>query len=239
MKWQEHDLVPYGISDLPPPPWLVISPHPDDETLGMGGTLALAARKNYPITVIIVTDGALGGDPGAREKECLKALKTLGVPKVRFLRFPDRGLYDRFSELRETLTGILQKETWATVFLPSPFEFHPDHRATFWAGLEVLLSEKFPGSVWLYEISRQAEVNRLIDIGGVLETKIRAVRCYSSQLAHNDYLKISLALNRLRSYTVSPIGVKWCEGFWAGEAENILSGLREQLTKYGLEDALS
>lgn len=236
--WQEKDLVPYKVSELPEPPWLVISPHPDDETLGMGGTLALAAQKNYPVTVIVITDGSLGGNPAVREKECLEAMKILGVQKVRFLRFPDRGLCHKFSELRRPLMVILQKETWSTVFLPSPFEFHPDHRAAFRAGLEALLAERFTGSVWLYEVSRQGEANRLIDIGAVREAKIRAIKCYASQLASNDYLEIRLALDRLRSYTVSPIGVKWCEGFWADAPENILSGLKEQLAKYGLKDAL-
>jgi len=231
---EEKDLVPYELAELPPPPWVVIAPHPDDETLGMGGTLALAARKNYTTSVIVLTDGALGGDPQIRENECLKAMKVLGVSEVHFLRLPDRGLYRLMSKLKKTLSALLEKKDWGTLFLPSPFEFHPDHRVAFWTVVEILAERKPGSSIWLYEISRQGEINRLINIEPVLNIKTQAIKCYSSQLLANDYLDISLALDRLRSYTISPIGVKWCEGFWASPACHLVDHLEKHLAKYKL-----
>jgi LmbE family N-acetylglucosaminyl deacetylase len=111
-----------SLSDLPlaptPPPGrerriLVLSPHCDDETLGLGGTIAQARRNGVPVTVAFLTNG--DGFPLAagrelrdvrltpadyvrfaerRQQETLRALSALGVDKSSavFLSYPDRGL---------------------------------------------------------------------------------------------------------------------------------------------------
>ena len=58
---QEEALIPYQTSPLPEGPWLVFAPHPDDETFGMGGTLTLAAKKAVGVTLVVLTDGSMGG----------------------------------------------------------------------------------------------------------------------------------------------------------------------------------
>ncbi|MBW1671465.1 MAG: PIG-L family deacetylase, partial [Deltaproteobacteria bacterium] len=54
---QEKDIIPYTPSDIPPGPYLVFAPHPDDETFGMGGTIALAAHAGIAVHVVVLTDG--------------------------------------------------------------------------------------------------------------------------------------------------------------------------------------
>ena len=92
----ENDLIPYNTSALPAGPWLVFAPHPDDETFGMGGSLLLASDQGIETTVVILTDGSLGGDDKAivdiRRKEAKRALKALGIKKYYFWNLPDRGL---------------------------------------------------------------------------------------------------------------------------------------------------
>jgi LmbE family N-acetylglucosaminyl deacetylase len=85
----------------PTPHTLVIAPHPDDETLGCGGAIALLRQMNLPVKVAIVSDGTKSHPnskkyPSSslrdlREKESLAALKILGVdPKdITFFRLPD------------------------------------------------------------------------------------------------------------------------------------------------------
>lgn len=74
--------VPVGLFEGP---WLVFAPHADDETFGMGGAIALARAAGIQVTVLILTDGALGGKAGAaddlvsiREQETVAALECLG-----------------------------------------------------------------------------------------------------------------------------------------------------------------
>ena len=53
----ESELIPYGSSELPPGPWLVFSPHPDDETFGLGGSRFLQVSKiSRPMWFLLLTE---------------------------------------------------------------------------------------------------------------------------------------------------------------------------------------
>jgi LmbE family N-acetylglucosaminyl deacetylase len=58
----ETSYLPSKVSPIPNGSWLVLAPHPDDETFGMGGALLLAKAASIPVDIIFVTDGALGGE---------------------------------------------------------------------------------------------------------------------------------------------------------------------------------
>ena len=125
------------LSDLPrwqPPekPTVVISPHPDDETLGSGGLIARLRSRGTDVTVVAVTDGenAYGDDVGLGEirvREQTNALGKLGVDPqhvIRF-RFPDSGLRDCEGRLVEVLQSVVSENTH--IIAPWRFDFHPDH----------------------------------------------------------------------------------------------------------------
>ena len=228
----EQDLVPYSTSPLPPGPWIILAPHPDDETIGMGGTIAMGARAGKLIHVVFITDGGIGGAPEVRRQEARKALTILGVRSYKFLDLPDRRVHNLTEVLAKKIIAEMEKIKPYTVFAPSIMEFHPDHRATTQALLKALLKKVPEHAVWLYEISRQSEVNALVNISSVIEIKKEAISCYYSQLAQNDYLDTALSLNRLRAYTLSPQGIRWCEGFWTGKACTIVKALKERLLLY-------
>lgn len=126
---------------------LVVAPHPDDETLGCGGAIALLRALGYPVHVLVISDGTLSHPrslkyPAARlralrEAETLNALSTLGVDAadVTFLRLPDGSIPTSTSP---GVRGAVMRcrtylETWLpeTIFLPWRFDPHPDHRATW------------------------------------------------------------------------------------------------------------
>jgi len=79
---------------------LVICAHPDDETLGMGGTLALHAKKGDEIFVLVFTEGESGADNvphdriAKRQRQGEKACSILGVKKTKFLNYADQKLDD-------------------------------------------------------------------------------------------------------------------------------------------------
>ncbi|HDH97573.1 MAG TPA: hypothetical protein ENF70_00365 [Deltaproteobacteria bacterium] len=212
---QERDLIPFHAARLPAGHYLVFAPHADDETIGLGGTLVLAARKGISATVVVLTDGAQGGEVQKRKEEAGAACKVLGARNLYFWDFPDRHLHCH-PDAVEKIAGMISSIAPGTVFFPSPLEFHPDHRATARFVWQALQKVRYPGQVWHYEISRQAEANRLIDISSVSENKLQALRCYQGQLQQNNYEASVLGLNALRTYTL-PSTVTYAEAFYQYE----------------------
>jgi LmbE family N-acetylglucosaminyl deacetylase len=102
---------------------LVVSPHPDDETLGCGGLIARQAAAGRRVHVLFLTDGEASHrehptlKPSAlaalRRDEAVAALQALGVANPRsaatFLGAPDGGLANLDPESRDALVGILRK----------------------------------------------------------------------------------------------------------------------------------
>ncbi|MGD9731818.1 MAG: PIG-L deacetylase family protein, partial [Desulfamplus sp.] len=234
----ENELIPYEESSLPLGPYIIFAPHPDDETLGMGGTIALAAKKGIDVYVVFITDGGKGGDPDIRKQEARAASEILGVKDVFYLNLPDRDVaFIPFPD--QAVTEILEQIRPKTVFLPSFQENHPDHRAVASRVLSLIKNsnqlkiisgfkdlhhvisnnstEELKFQLWFYEINRQGEINRLIDISNVLEVKESAIECYQSQLQQLDYKVHALCLNFMRSITLDR-KTNYAEGFWCHDA---------------------
>ncbi len=127
---------------------LIVAPHPDDESLACGGTIALLRKNHYPVHVIFVTDGTMSHPNSKlfpslklrslREAEAINALSILGVPttSISFLRLPDsrlneisRSVYQRTSE---KITELITQFQPDTIFVPWRQDPHPDHIAS-WA----------------------------------------------------------------------------------------------------------
>ena len=58
---QEDVLIPFNTSPLPSGPWIIVAPHADDETFGMGGTLLKAKQQGIETHLVVLTDGSQGG----------------------------------------------------------------------------------------------------------------------------------------------------------------------------------
>jgi LmbE family N-acetylglucosaminyl deacetylase len=118
---------------------LVIAPHPDDETLGCGGTIVMQARSGAPLNVVVVSDGSRGApstsaDPrglaSQRERECLEACRRLGVSpaSVDFLRLPDAELASHIDAVRSGLRDAIATTDPDVVISPLARDAHVDHR---------------------------------------------------------------------------------------------------------------
>ena len=209
---QENELTPYEISEIPCGPFVVFAPHPDDEAIGMGGTIAIATDQGINVTVIFATRGEMGGDPNIRSLECAAAAKRLGIHHIYHLDLEDRKVSNsRFPEKR--VLDILAKVNPECVFLPSFQEIHPDHRALTAKVLCVLEKASFRPQLWFYEIIRQGEINRLIPVDIVIDKKLAAIKCYSSQIVQLNYDHHAMALDTLRNITLNK-QFRYVEGFW-------------------------
>jgi LmbE family N-acetylglucosaminyl deacetylase len=126
---------------------LAIFAHPDDETFGAGGAMALAAAAGVPTWIVCATDGDQGGEEGSRELdpelrrgELRCAMTALGVAAPIFLGYGDSGmegwakpagclaLADE-EEVVKRLVGVIRELRPATVvtFDPGGIYGHPDH----------------------------------------------------------------------------------------------------------------
>ena len=186
----------------------VLAPHPDDEAIGCGGTLCLHRARGDPVHVVFLTSGeAALPDRAAeavwaiREAEAHQAAKVLDVGRVDFLRLPDMGLADHIALAAARLRTVLQAYPADLIYLPHPGESHPDHEAVL-PILRAALAEAVPPStpeLRGYEVwSPMAQYGWVEDISEVMGQKLRAIRCYRSQLDMIRYDRAVRGLNRFR-----------------------------------------
>jgi len=216
----EEKLIPYQGTDLTGKKVLVLAPHPDDEIIGCGGSLALHTRAGDPVKVVFLTNGAKGDVSGAmdreeyvalRKNEAVNACAHIGVTDLEFWSYEDRSLAGSPGALLRMI-DLLEGFRPELVYVPSPLEFHPDHRATAILFCDAIRSCGFDFDVAFYEVGQPLRVNLLVDITEVLTRKIDAMDAYRSQLKERPYRDICLALNRYRSMTL-PEGATHAEGF--------------------------
>lgn len=187
----------------------LFAPHPDDESLGCGGAIALLGKYDVPVRVVAMSDGTLSHPNSVkfpaeklrdlRETEMKNALEILGVAedKISFLRYRDRSVPDendeKFSAAVEKIENIFATEKPQTILAPWRFDPHPDHRATWQIvrcaadalNFSVRLIE-YP--IWLYELATENDLpaeNEIqvwsLDIENVVEKKQKAIRAHASQ----------------------------------------------------------
>jgi LmbE family N-acetylglucosaminyl deacetylase len=209
-----------GPSLLPGPPpgaVLVVAPHPDDETIGPGGTLARHVDRGDAVTVVVATSGertrggagVAAGDVGAiREAECVAACAALGLPRAPiFLRLPDGELALHIDRLADALNAHGAHAEVA--YVPSVLDPHPDHRAANVG----LARAAIDAEVYGYEIWSPAPVDVLLDVGSVFARKQKALRCYATALRTVDYVRTATGLAAYRSAAGGLGGTGHAEGF--------------------------
>jgi LmbE family N-acetylglucosaminyl deacetylase len=261
---QEHEIIPYHISDPIGERVIVLAPHPDDETLGCGGTIRLLIEAGKEVKVVFLTSGekadtehpksrlpltspVKGGEfirvrstlaregvrvPAKqeyhmteyallREREAEKALKILGVSDYGFMRFPDRGIHERYEDVLHTILKTVEEFKPDTIYAPSMVEVNPDHRTAAAVAIEMqrIGTQRLPGSgnlrpvrIVFCEITIPLRPNVLVDITSVYSRKKKAAKSYKSQMKLTDYLAHITAMNTIRALTVS--GPRYVEAFW-------------------------
>lgn len=194
---------------------LVVTAHPDDVDFAAAGTVATWTDASIDVSYCVVTDGDAGGFDdavsrsamvGIRRAEQEAAAKVVGVSELSFLGHPDGRLVASL-ELRRDLARVIRRVRPERVVCPSPdrnwqniHASHPDHLA---AG-EATLCAVFPDArnpfahpellaeglephtareVWMWAAPA---ANRFVDVTGVVDRKMAALRCHASQLPDAD-----------------------------------------------------
>jgi N-acetylglucosamine malate deacetylase 1 len=189
---------------------LVVAPHPDDESIGCGGAIALHARMGDRVRVLFLTSGERGlpelsheEATSKREAEAREACKLLGVLGWNFVGLPDGDLARHLPECIEAIEMAVKLSSVSMVYAPHALEAHADHAATFGAVCS-LACRSASVEFRYYEVWTPLAAPRLaISIDNVLARKYAAIRCYKSQLVGGSMSKrfdiASAALARFRS----------------------------------------
>lgn len=199
-------------------PVLMVAPHPDDETVGAGGTLALHARAGDPVTVLIVTDGRrseAGGFPpgemaGHRRVEVREAMVELGLGPPVLLDLPEGEWQAK--RLEETLVAELSRAR--LVYAPGPVDFHPEHLRVARILARLIKPDRTVRICELGVPLLPVLVNRIADVSPVTDEKGRALTRFRTQRENLH------PLARLARYRSALYGVEEAEVFWElpGEA---------------------
>lgn len=121
---------------------VVVGPHPDDQELGMGGTIALLAAHGHDVLLLDITDGSPTphGDRASRLVEAEAARRALCPPEeliaagsarpVRrlLLDLPNRMVEHSLAN-RHKVAGVYRAHQAQILFVPHPEDAHPDHLA--------------------------------------------------------------------------------------------------------------
>ncbi len=190
---------------------VVLAPHPDDESLGCGGTIIRLRQLGIPVHVIFVSDGTMShpNSPAypaerlraLREAEASEALNRLGVETdaCTFMRLPDTAVptpdQPGFADAVATLTGLIGKIKPATVLIPWERDPHRDHRAT-WQLLQAVRTQDrqtpfrvLEYLIWLWELGRPDDMPRpderrvwQVPIDTVIDQRDDAIAAHISQV---------------------------------------------------------
>lgn len=210
---------------------LVIAPHPDDEVLGMGGTIARYVEEGHMVYICIVTKGYtplfLEKTVGQVQDECRRAGIYLGIKEIFFLDFPAVMLEDvPRHELNDAFVQVIQRVRPDEVYIPHRGDMQLDHKMVADAVMVALRPkyEHVVKRIYAYETLSETGwdvpnvVNEFIptvycDISEYLEKKLEALKIYQSQLAEYPNPRSLQAVRALAMYRGATINVRAAEAF--------------------------
>jgi N-acetylglucosamine malate deacetylase 1 len=186
---------------------MIISPHPDDESIGCGGTIQKHVAEGDIVQVDLLTSGERGGHDLSetevariREEEAMAAAAILNIAHVELYRQPDGDL-----RASRTLADRLAKRIndWKPniIYVPHSAEQHPDHRVALRLLRRSLraLDLDEPPRVLAYEVwTPLQQLDEIVDITPYIETKLRAVAAYQSQTRIMNFVAAAQGLARYR-----------------------------------------
>lgn len=187
---------------------LVISPHPDDESIGCGGTLRRHVVEGDTVHVVFLTSGEKGGHGRSpedtlrlREQEAKAAADILGLDQIEFWREPDGAL----RATREVANRLREKlEEWKPelLYVTHGGEMHPDHRAAIRLVRHALARPTAAATkptVLMFEVwTPMQQMDHIENITPYVGAKLAAIRAYKSQCEVMRFDQAALGLSRYR-----------------------------------------
>jgi N-acetylglucosamine malate deacetylase 1 len=211
----------------------IVAAHPDDEVLGMGGTIRSLVNYGSIISVLFLSSGV-----GARKKEresaearkssAVRALSLLGVVDIQFKNFPDNE-FDTVPRLHiaKVVEDFLARDHYDTVFTNSRNDLNVDHRMT--AEAVLIASRPLPSSsihrLFHFETLSSTEWNfgseifkpsLFVDTQDTFQDKLKSLDEYSAELESFPHPRSKKAIEALGLLRGSQSGYLKAEAFSIG-----------------------
>lgn len=207
---------------------LVIAPHPDDEVLGCGGTIAKYSHAGDEVYLCVVTKAYTPEWTQEfidnRPDEVRRANKILGINKTFFLDFPTAKI-DTVpqAELNKAIQKVAEKVAPDIVYIPHQGDLMKDHRLIFESCLVATRPIKLPVKrILACEISSETEwgqhikpffPNVYVDITETIGAKIEAMRVYSSEIKQYPHPRSLESIENLAKKRGAEANMKFAEAF--------------------------
>jgi LmbE family N-acetylglucosaminyl deacetylase len=202
---------------------LVISPHPDDETLGCGGLILQAVKKKCNIHILSLSSGS-PEDANTREKELTKSANDLGVKDITFMRLTD-GVMGNEIIGKNILNNLCSKYKPDIILTPFILDNHEDHKNANKLLLELKNHEEL--EIWCYQVYSNIIANAYCDITSVSEMKYKILENYSSQLKYFDYINWNKGLNAWNSRLSYSKDQKYIESYFISPPNDYIKLCRD------------
>jgi len=218
---------------------LVVAAHPDDETLGCGGTMARLSAGGAEIDIVFFTNGvdARGSDEvldasGRRRGAALQAMVALGAREPTFLDFPDNRL-DTVSmlDLAVAVEQQIAQSRPSLILTHNANDLNVDHRQVHEAVMtaarpqpghqspDVLCFEVPSSTEWRAQTAGNAFVPQVfVDISEYLDSKIEALRFYADELRPWPHARSIRGIEHLAGRRGASSGVEAAEAFMVARA---------------------
>ena len=216
---------------------LVVAAHPDDEILGLGGTIRKLANKKCTINCIILGEGLTSRGNSREEtpqnellelkKSTLKAAEIIGYSNVEFCELPDNR-FDSINllDIIKTVTLLVNKYMPDTIFTHHYGDLNIDHRITYeaiatacrplgdYTTKNVICFETPSSTEWNFKHSEGIfKPNLFIDVTKTIKYKLNAMQCYSTEIKDYPHPRSDKALDIIAARWGTVIGTEYAEAF--------------------------
>lgn len=211
---------------------LVVAPHPDDETLGCGGTLLKHKSQGDEIVWLIITDileseGFSIQRIATRNQEIQKVTNLYGYDEVYRLSFPTTKL-DVFplGQIIESVGTVIRKESPDIIYLPYHRDVHTDHKIVFDAVISCTKWFRYSSikRILCYETLSETDFginpdyngfrpNVFVNIEDFIDKKIDIMKIYESELGKLPFPRSEQAIEALAMLRGAASGYKAAEAF--------------------------
>lgn len=211
---------------------ICIAPHPDDETLGCGGTILKHKENGDNIYWLIIThiskkEGYGEEAISKRNKEIEAVSREYNFDEVFNLELPTTKL-DIIPKniLIESISKIIKSVKPQILFLPNKSDIHSDHKVTFDATISATKSFRCPyiRKTLMYEVVSETEYapalcantfspNFFSDITYYLNKKLTIMKKYESEVGVHPFPRSVTNIKALATFRGAMAGVKYAEAF--------------------------